>query len=115
MDNKETITNTKTENTVVTTTEKKPIEVKHVIFLLFAEFLGYESPLISWCEKICNGEYPPKFVTNILGVEARMVLKEMQKEYTLVEIREWYDKFYPLVLEEYDLKLLERELSDLPF
>ena len=44
-----------------------------------------------------------------------MVFKEMQNEYTLEEIRSWYDKFYPLVLEDYDMKLLERELSDLPF
>lgn len=111
MDNKETITNTKT----VENTEKKLTEVNNIIFLLFAEFLGYESPLIGWCEKICNGNYPPKYVTNILNVEARMVFKEMQKEYTIGEIRSWYDKFYPLVLEDYDLKLLERELSDLPF
>lgn len=113
MDNKETKTNVGiiTESTIVD--ELK--EVRSIIFIMFAEFLGYESALIEWAEKICKGSHPPKFVEEILKIEAITIFKEMQKDYTLKEIRKWYDEFYPVILEEYEQKLIEQEKDDLPF
>lgn len=112
MDNKETVTNPTTTTTVV---ENKTKEVRSIIFLLFAEFLGYESPLIGWAEQICSGKTANGFVERILNMEAMTIFNAMKKEYTIEEIRTWYDKFYPLVLENYDEKLEEMEKSDLPF
>jgi hypothetical protein len=48
-------------------------------------------------------------------MEAITIFTEMKKEYTTIEIRNWYDQFYPLVLEQYELKIMEKEMSDLPF
>ena len=113
MDNKERITNQNETATIVkveTTTE-----VKSVIFLLFAEFLGYESPLIEWAEKACDGIPSHKFVENILNMEACTIFNKMKKEYTIEEIKSWYNQFYPLVLEAYEEKLKEAETSNLPF
>lgn len=113
MDNKERTTNQNETATVVKIETTK--EVNSVIFLLFAEFLGYESPLIEWAEKVCDGIPTPKFVENILRVEAYMVFQKMKKEYSEAEIKSWYDQFYPLVLEAYEEKLKEAETSNLPF
>ena len=117
MDNKETKTNVNGVETTTTTTisEKKPNEVNPIIFIMFSEFLGYESPLLNWAEMICKGIAAPKFVEKILQIEAMTIFNEMKKEYTLMEIRNWYDQFYPLVLEQYEMKIIEMELSDLPF
>lgn len=113
MDNKEVKTNE--SNTTTTVAEKKPIEVNSILFIMFAEFLGYESPLIAWAEKICNGVSAPLFVETILKIEASTIFKEMQKEYTIAEIRSWYDQFYPVILQDYDVKLMEMNKDDLPF
>ena len=115
MDNKEVKTNVTETATTTVVAEKKPLEVNSIVFIMFAEFLGYESPLIAWAEKICNGISAPKFVEKILQVEASTIFHEMKKEYTIAEIRSWYDQFYPLILEDYDLKIMEMEFSDLPF
>ena len=113
MDDKVTITNQPTVTGTVTQENTK--EVRSIIFLLFAEFLGYESPLISWAEQICKGKTATEFIERILKMEAYTIFTAMKKEYTVEEIRTWYDKFYPLVLENYDEKLEEMEKSDLPF
>lgn len=114
MDNKEVKTNVET-NTTTTVIEKQPMEINSIIFIMFAEFLGYESPLIPWAEKVCNGTSAPKFIENILKIEASTIFNEMKKEYTISEIRNWYDQFYPLALEDFHLKIIEMEHSDLPF
>ena len=112
MDNKEVKTNVNTTTVVV---EQKTLEVNPIVFIMFAEFLGYESPLIKWAEMICSGISAPKFVEKILQVEASTIFTEMQKEYSLKEIRNWYDQFYPLVLEQYEEKIKGKDLGDLPF
>lgn len=112
MDDKETLTGTLS---CVNDSTLETKNINHVIFILFAEYLGYTSPLIEWCEKICNGSYPQLFVTNILKIEAKMIFKQMQEEYPIEKIKKWFHDFYPLILEEYDLKLKEREKTDLPF
>lgn len=106
---------TETTTTAVVVAEKKPIEVNNVVFVMFAEFLGYESPLISWAEQICGGKHAPKYIEKILDVEAKTIFTEMQKEYTIDEIRNWYEQFYPLILEDYENKIVEMNKDDLPF
>ena len=81
MDDKVTITNQSTVTTTVTQENTK--EVRSIIFLLFAEFLGYESPLISWAEQICKGKTTTEFIEKILKMEAYTIFTAMKKEYTI--------------------------------
>lgn len=111
---KETNTQTIVEEKT-TVVEVKPIEVRNVVFILFAELLGYVSPLIKWCDKVANNETIPPHMNNIIKIEAQIIYKKMRQKYSDVELREWYDKFYPLVLEDVDEIAIKQELSDLPF
>lgn len=109
------------ENTTTITEEKKSVitessnnELKVInkaLFVLFAEFLGYASPLIDWAEDICDGKNISDFKKKIVYLDADFLFKEMKKEYTIEEIRKWYNEFYPVVLKEYD----EKMKSNLPF
>ena len=88
---------TTTTTTVETKTETNTITVNKALFLLFAEFLGYASPLIDWAEEICDGK----------DVEDNLIFNKMQKESSLEDIRSWYDEFDPLILKEYEDKMKE--------
>lgn len=109
-ENTTTVTNEK--NSTVTENKEKELKViDKAIFVLFAEFLGYVSPLIDWAEDICDCKNVPEFKKKIVYLDADYLFKEMQKEYTIEEIRKWYDEFYPVALKEYADKMK----SDLPF
>lgn len=109
-ENTTTVTNEK--NSTVTENKEKELKViDKAIFVLFAEFLGYVSPLIDWAEDICDGKNVPEFKKKIVYLDADYLFKEMQKEYTIEEIRKWYDEFYPVALKEYSDKMK----SNLPF
>lgn len=100
--------------TTTTTVEKTTVQViNKALFLLFAEFLGFESPLIDWAEDICDGKEVEDFKKKIIDIDASFIFNQMKKEYTLEEIRGWYDEFYPLVLKDYDMKM--KNSDDLPF
>lgn len=90
-------------------------EIRKPLFVVFAEFLGYESPIISWAEQICLGKMLPPFQQKIVDIDAISIFKKMQEEYTLKEIKEWWDNFYPVVLVDYDKRLEALEKDDLPF
>lgn len=98
-------------------TVKEPIIVNNIIFILFAEFLGYNSRFIPWCEDLCNGEKYPRFALNIINVEAKIIFKEMLKTFSVENIRYYYDKFYNIILKKYEDKLIgaKDDNSDLPF
>lgn len=82
-------------------------EINKNVFLLFAEFLGYESPFIEWVDKICDGEKIEDFQQKILDLDASYIFKKMQEEYSLGEIRGWYNEFYDAILKDFDNKLKE--------
>ena len=104
------ITQTETiERTVSTSVIRNPL------FVVFAEFLGYESPIIDWAEEICQGKQVSEFNRNIVNLDAVSIFNKMQKEYSIKEIKEWWDSFYPIILVEYDKKLENLEKDDLPF
>lgn len=94
-----------TTTTVETKTETNTITVNKALFLLFAEFLGYASPLIDWAEEICDGKEVEDYKRKIIEVDANFIFNKMQKEYSLEDIRSWYDEFYPLILKEYEDKM----------
>lgn len=100
-----------TTTTVETKTETNKITVNKALFLLFAEFLGYASPLIDWAEEICDGKEVEDYKRKIIEVDANFIFNKMQKEYSLEDIRSWYDEFYPLILKEYE----EKMKNTLPF
>lgn len=100
----ETKTETITKvNTV--TDDKKEIVVESPLFILFAEFLGYVSIFNKIAEEWCNGNVPQIHIQKVVIVEAKCILRQMKKDYSIEDIREFYNMYYPLILEEYAEKL----------
>ncbi len=102
-------TQTKTSETALTNADEKKVIYKP-LFILFAEFFGYVSPLIDWAEDICDGKDVPEFKKNIVNIDADYIFSEMKKEYTLTQIRAWYDEFYPIILKDYVNKLKAKNI-----
>lgn len=102
-------TETKTEVKVVTetnvNTNENEIVVEAPLFLLFAEYLGYVSIFLKMAEDWCDGKVPEMHIQNIIILEAKCILRQMKKDYALSDIHEYYEMYYPLILEEYDEKL----------
>jgi hypothetical protein len=103
VDNKENVV---VDNTNVT---KEPKPINKVIFLIFAEYIGYVSDFVEYAEKICNGkEEVHDTIKKLIELDADYIFKKMKEEYTLEEIRGWYDEFYPLLIKEYETSLNEK-------
>ena len=79
-----------------------PVEINKITFLLFAEFLGYESVFVEWAEDICNGEEVDSFKKILIERDADYIFKKMTEEYTIEEIRNWFNEFYDVILKDYD-------------
>lgn len=103
-----TITETNETTTQTIVCEKV---INEALFIAFAEFLGYESPLISWAEDVCLGKPLESFKQKILKVDAISIFNKMQEKYTIDEIKEWWEQYYPLILEDYEKNIN----SALPF
>lgn len=100
----------KTENTNSSTVNQQnetinKINVPACILLLFAEYLGYVSDLIEWCEEWCTTDNFPEFKKKILYVDASSVLKKMQKDYTIDELHQYYNQFYEVAIKGWVEKL----------
>jgi hypothetical protein len=102
-------TETKTVVEVTTKTNQQPNEeviiVEAPLFILFAEYLGYVSIFNKLAEDWCDGKVPEIHIQKIIILEAKCILRQMKKDYSLDEIREFYSMYYPLILQEYDEKL----------
>lgn len=103
-----TITETNETTTQTVICEKV---INDALFIAFAEFLGYESPLISWAEEVCNGKQIEPFKYKILKIDAIGIFNKMQEKYTIDEIKDWWEQYYPLILEDYEKNMN----SALPF
>ena len=92
---------TKVETKIVNKQDFK--EIQAPVFLLYAEYLGYVSPLIEWAEEWC---YDPKkfenWKKNIVICDAKHIFKKVKEEYSLSEIKDWYDEFYDAVFKFYE-------------
>ena len=84
---------------------EKKINMDCPVFIIFAEYFGYVSSFTKMCEAWCNGNVPELHVQKFLKVEAASILKQMKKDYTNEQIREYYNRYRPLVLKEWDDKL----------
>jgi hypothetical protein len=102
-------TETKTAVKVATKTDAQPNEevivVEAPLFILFAEYLGYVSIFNKMAEDWCDGKVPDIHIQKIIILEAKCILRQMKKDYSLDDIREFYSMYYPLILQEYDEKL----------
>lgn len=77
-------------------------EIHPAILIMYAEFLGYVSPILDMAEKICSGEILDDEINKFIKVEASFIFKKMQDEYTLKDLRGWYDDFYDVIFKEYE-------------
>lgn len=102
-------------NTTTLDMENIPSEIRLPLFVVFAEFLGYVSPIISWAEQICLGKAIPSYQRHIVDIDAMSIFKKMQVDYKIDEIKYWWSEFYPIILAEYDARLADSEKDDLPF
>lgn len=90
------------------------IPIRKPLFLKFAEYLGYETPLIGWVDKFCDGKDIPSCILSALNIDAVVIFNKMLTEYTKDEIKMWWDRFYPVVIAEAEFKILTKE-SDVPY
>ena len=88
---------------------EQPQVVNKIIFLLFAEFLGYVSDFVKYADEICEGKEVPKVIQKLMELDADYIFRKMQEEYTLEEIKGWYNEFYPLLLKEYEDSIKEKK------
>jgi hypothetical protein len=80
-------------------------EINKFTFILFAEFVGYESPFIEWAEQLGNGEKLEEFQIKLIERDADYIFKEMLKEFEENDIKEWFYEFYEILLKDYDVNI----------
>ena len=91
-----------------------PQEILPPMFLLFAEFLGYVSPLMEWVDKAATKSLEI-YQQRILTMDANVIFQRMKQEFEMDEIKDYWEQLYPVVLEKYDAKFREFWTDDLPF
>jgi hypothetical protein len=111
MENTETKTQTQTEkwegnfNDIKLNSDDKVVKMDTPVFIIFAEFLGYVSKFNKIANDWCDGKIPDEYIQKIMNAEARCILHQMMKDYTIPTMRYWFKTYYPVVLEEIEEKL----------
>lgn len=90
---------------IVEFNEDGAIVLEAPLFILFAEYLGYVSKFNKIAEDWCDGKVPDACVQKVLMVESKCILRQMKKDYSIEDIREYYTMYYPLIFQEYEEKL----------
>ena len=90
----------------VTTNEQGVNRIEAPLFIVFAEFMGYISPLVSNAENWCEGKVPPQAIQKAIIIDSVAIWKQMQKDYRKEEIQLYYQTFYDLFFKKYDDNLL---------
>lgn len=114
----ETKTNVTTVIETVTDKEKevvKTIKARSPLFLVFAEFMGYASPLLDWASIMCEGKTIESFKEKAIEIDALNIFNKMQKEFSLEDIKEMWESYYEVILQDSDEKLEKAEKEKLPF
>ena len=94
-------TKTVTDNEIL----NEEITVEAPLFILFAEYLGYVSKFNKVAEEWCDGKVPDEYIQKVIILEANCILRQMKKDYSIEDIRDFYMMYYPLIFEDYDEKL----------
>ena len=81
------------------------VTVEAPVFIIFAEYLGYVSRFIKLAEDWCDGKIPEPYIQKIMMMESKTIFRQMQKDYTLEEIKGWYNTYLPVILNEFIEKL----------
>ena len=87
--------------------EKTPKTIEIPVFLLFSEYLGYVSKFNELAEKWCDGKIPAPYIQKVMAVEAKIIFRQMKKDYGLPIIKYWYDIYYPVILKDYEESLVK--------
>lgn len=108
--NTETKTTTAIKVATETQSNEEAIVIEAPLFILFAEYLGYVSVFNKLAEDWCEGKVPEVHIQKVIILEAKCIMRQMKKDYSLDDIRDFYSMYYPLIFQEYDenlSKLLE--------
>ena len=108
----QTMTNVK-DNENESETYFGKVEMTPQLFLLFAEFIGYDSPLVEFADKLMledKKEKIPEYIKKVIKIDAYNICESMKEEYDLDVIKENFDEFYPIILQS-----LKYKNDDLPF
>ena len=84
-----------------------------LMFMLFAEFLGYYSPLVDWITEGASEDSMEPFKKRLLLIDANFILFSMLEEYSVNELKEWWDMYYPFI--ESCFEKVENKQDDMPF
>ena len=85
--------------------ETKLIHLEAPIFIIFAEYFGYVSKFLRIAEDWCDGKVPEPHIQKFLMIESASILRQMKKDYDVNDVHMYYERYYPLILEEYCDKL----------
>ena len=78
------------------------------LFLAFAEYLGYITPLMPWVDQWCSAsKRPTPMMVRAITMDATNAFNEVTKAFSAKELRSMYDDLYELVLNVYDANLKE--------
>lgn len=94
----------KTNNSNMTL-ELEKVTLECPVFIIFSEYFGYVSSFLKVAEAWCNGNVPELHVQKFLKIEAASIFRQMRIDYTLEEIRDYYERYYPLIIKEWVCKL----------
>lgn len=87
------------------TIDDKTITMEAPILIIFAEFLGYVSPLVDDAENWCNGKVLSAAIQQILIIEAKAIHQQMIKDFKKEELQFYYNSYHNLFIKPYEEKL----------
>lgn len=112
----ETVTETSTSTSLVLVDNKNLNSTKFTlpapVFILFAEYLGYETPFIDWCENMCMTKNTPEYQKNIIVSEAKNMLVSISTEYSISKIQEYFAELYDVAIDKWLTKYNENNLTN---
>ena len=86
--------------------EKEYNNINPAKFLIFAEYMGFQSNLTDVIEDWNNGIKPKDYQIRLIQLEAKDTLVKMKKEYDQKMIKQWYETYKTIVLDNLnELKL----------
>ena len=107
MEANQTTQESSTQTAVKSQSELKPTvkelyTVYPAVFIKFAEYVGYVSKLLSWCDTWVEGKEPEDFKKKTIAIDAQNIFRQMLKDLGAEKIREYYEAFYEVILYEWD-------------
>lgn len=85
------------------------VTLQPCVFILFAEYLGYESPLADWCEEWCTKDNFPNFKKRLITIDAQVMFQNVLKDYTIENLHHYYNAFYDIVIKKWEDNLSQHD------